>query len=72
MSGRPALVRTRDVKAVIKAARKEGVKQIVVTVGQASVVIPLHAPDDEGVVPLPDDSNNSFDKIMRKPGTTVS
>ena len=69
MSSRPALVRTRDVKAVIKAARKEGVKQIVVTVGRASVVIPLHAPDDKPATEL-EDSNNSFDKIMRKPGAT--
>jgi hypothetical protein len=69
MSGRPALVRTRDVKAVIKAARKEGVKQIVVTVGQASVIIPL-VPDDNAVEAAAEveDSNNSFDKIMRKPG----
>jgi hypothetical protein len=71
MSGRPALVRARDVKAVIKAARKEGVKQIVVTVGQASVVIPL-VPDDKPVEAAAEaeDSNNSFDKIMRMQGKT--
>jgi hypothetical protein len=61
MSGRPALIRSRDVKAIIKAARTEGVKEVTVKVGAGSVVIPL-VPDDE---PPPDGSNNSFDKIMR-------
>ena len=48
MSGRPALIRSRDVKAVIKAARMEGVKEVTVKVGAGSVVIPL-APDDKAV-----------------------
>jgi hypothetical protein len=67
MSGRPALIRCRDVKAVIKAARLEGVKEVTVKVGAGSVVIPLVPDDDE---PEPDDSNNSFDKIMKKAGAT--
>jgi hypothetical protein len=46
MSGRPALIRSRDVKAVIQAARKAGVKEITVNVGAGSVVIPLR-PDDK-------------------------
>jgi hypothetical protein len=50
MSGRPALIRSRDVKAVIKAARMEGVKEVTVKVGAGSVVIPL-APDDTPVEP---------------------
>ena len=50
MSGRPALIRSRDVKAVIKAARLEGVKEVIVKVGAGSVVIPL-APDDTPVEP---------------------
>jgi hypothetical protein len=48
MSGRPALIRSRDVKAVIKAARMEGVKEVTVKVGAGSVVIPL-CPDDKPV-----------------------
>jgi hypothetical protein len=54
MSGRPALIRCRDMKAVIRAARLEGVKEVTVKVGAGSVVIPLVpdngkpvAPDDE-------------------------
>jgi len=46
MSGRPSLIRSRDVKAVIRAARMEGVKEVVVKVGAGSVVIPLR-PDDK-------------------------
>ena len=67
MSGRPALIRSRDVKAVIKAARLEGVKEVVVKVGAGAVVIPLRTIDDEATTE-PHESNNSFDKIMRKPG----
>jgi hypothetical protein len=47
----------------------EGVKQVTVTIGAGSVVIPLVPDDDE---PAPDNSNNSLDKIMRKPGPTKS
>jgi hypothetical protein len=64
MSGRPALIRSRDVKAVIRAARKEGAKEVTVKVGAGSVVIPLRGTDDESA-PDPTDTNNSFDKIMR-------
>ena len=64
MSGRPALIRSRDVKAVIRAARMEGVKEVTVKVGAGSVVIPLRATDDEPPTD-PADSNNSFDKIMQ-------
>jgi hypothetical protein len=46
MSGRPALIRCRDMKAVIRAARLEGVKEVTVKVGAGSVVIPL-VPDDD-------------------------
>jgi hypothetical protein len=63
MSGRPALIRSRDVKAVIKAARMEGAKEVTVKVGAGSVVIPL-VPADKAPQEA-DDSNNSFDKIMR-------
>ena len=53
MSGRPALIRSRDVKAVIRAARMEGVKEVTVKVGAGSVVIPL-VPDDK---PVAQDAN---------------
>jgi hypothetical protein len=62
MSGRPALVRSRDVKAVMLAARKLGAKEVLVK-PDGSMVIPLVPAGDESVEP--DDSNNSFDKIMR-------
>ena len=62
MSGRPALVRSRDVKAVMIAARKLGAKEVLVK-PDGSMVIPL-APDDTPVE-VADESNNSFDKIMR-------
>ena len=50
MSGRPALIRSRDMKAVIRAARLEGAREVTVTLGQASVVIPL-VPDDKPIEP---------------------
>jgi len=68
MSGRPALIRSRDVKAIIRAARMEGVKEITINVGAGSAVIPLCPTGDEATID-PDDSNNSFDKIMKKPGS---
>ena len=46
MSGRPALIRTRDVKAILKAARLEGAREVTVKVDKASVVIPL-VPNDK-------------------------
>jgi hypothetical protein len=46
MSGRPALARSRDIKASIQAARKSGLTQVIVKVGAAEVVIPL-VPDDK-------------------------
>jgi hypothetical protein len=53
------------VKAIIRAARNEGLREVIVKVGAGSVVIPLRATDDEPDPPA--DNNNSFDKIMRKP-----
>jgi len=47
MSGRPALVRSRDVKAVMIAARKLGAKEVLVK-PDGSMVIPL-VPDDKAV-----------------------
>jgi hypothetical protein len=42
---------------------KAGASGVTVNVGGASVVIAFPADKSE----IPDDSNNSFDKIMRKP-----
>jgi hypothetical protein len=63
MSGRPALIRQRDAKQIIQAAKKAGVPKVELTVGGVGVVFHLTAPEGEDVPP---DSNNSFDKIMRK------
>jgi len=65
MSGRPADFRQRELKQALKAALNVGAKQVQVNLpGGTSIVIPL-VPDDEESAPGPDDSNNSFDKIMR-------
>ena len=53
MSGRPALARSRDIKACIQAARKSGLKRLIVKVGAAEVVFPL-CPDDK---PIEADAN---------------
>ena len=63
MSGRPAQIRQRDAKQIIQAAKKAGVPKVELTVGGVGVVFHLTAPEGEDVPP---DSNNSFDKIMRK------
>jgi hypothetical protein len=64
MSGRPALIRQRDLKQTIFAAQKAGAKQVRVKLGDgAEIIIPLVDGDD---APLAPDSNNSFDKILRK------
>ena len=63
MSGRPALIRQRDAKQIIQAAKKAGVPKVELTVGGVGVVFHLTAPEGEDVPP---DSNNSFDKIMRQ------
>jgi hypothetical protein len=49
MSGRPAPVRSRDLKAIILAAKKGGAKKIEVGVGPASYTI--HLGDDEDGTP---------------------
>jgi hypothetical protein len=54
-------------KQTIFAAQKAGAKEVRVKLPDgAEIIIPL-IPDDE---PPADDSNNSFDKIMRKPERT--
>jgi hypothetical protein len=64
MSGRPALIRQRDLKQALMAARKAGATEVQLRLGgEISVVIPLRAVDDER--PIEGDHPNSFDKIMR-------
>jgi hypothetical protein len=65
MSGRPAVIRQRDLKQTLNAARKAGASQVKVKFGEVEVTIPLIDGDE---VPTAPDSNNSFDKVMRKPG----
>ena len=51
MSGRPALLRQRDLKQALMAAKKAGAKELRVLLGaNVSMVIPL-APDDTPVEP---------------------
>ena len=72
MSGKPALIRQRDLKQALLAARKAGAKELRVHLGDdVSMVIPL-GPDAKAVEVTEEDPNNSFDKIMRKPGKPVS
>jgi hypothetical protein len=64
VSGRPAEARQRDLKQVIVAATKAGAREVRVKLsGGAESVIPL-VPDDEPAE-IADNSDNSFDKIMR-------
>jgi hypothetical protein len=63
MSGRAAVIRQRDAKQILAAAKKAGVPKVELTVGGIGVVFHLSAPEGEDVPP---DSNNSFDKIMRR------
>ena len=52
MSGKPAAITEADVKRVIRAARKEGVRQVELrTRGGASVIIPLCEPEQKSVEP---------------------
>jgi hypothetical protein len=69
MSGRPAFVRQRDAKQVIMAAMKAGAFRVEIPMGKTSTIVHLRTPNDEPAAE-PEDSNNSFDKIMKKPGAT--
>ena len=52
MSGRPALIRQRDLKQALIAAKKAGAKELRVHLGDdVAMVIPL-APDDRPVEPV--------------------
>jgi hypothetical protein len=55
MSGRPAIVRQRDVKQIIGAAKRAGAKDVTVKIGEVSLTInladekPIAAETDEEV-----------------------
>jgi hypothetical protein len=66
MSGRPALIRQRDSKQIINAAKKAGAKRVEFRIGPVPVIVHLTESDDNETADNADDSNNSFDKIMRK------
>jgi len=68
MSGRPAEIRQRDSKQIINAAKKAGAKSVEFRIGTVPVIVHLAEPADNETADNADDSNNSFDKIMRKPG----
>jgi hypothetical protein len=56
------------VKQVILAAKKAGALKVEVPMGSTCAIVHLRVPDDDE--PELDDSNNSFDKIMRRPEKT--
>lgn len=63
MSSAPSNFRRTDVKRAVQAVQAAGLKVARVELhGGKVLIIPAN---DEAVE---DDSNNSFDKIMRKPG----
>jgi hypothetical protein len=41
MSGRPAAVRARDVKQIIIGAKRAGATRAVITIGKATITVPL-------------------------------
>ena len=59
----PSNFRRTDVKRAVQAVRSAGLKVARVELDGGKVTI-IPAGNEE----LPDDSNNSFDKILRKPG----
>ena len=63
MSASPSNFRRSDVKRAVQAVQAAGLKVARVELHGGKVLI-IPAGDEE----VPDDSNNSFDKILRKPG----
>ena len=49
MSGKPAAFTEADVKRLIRAAKKEGLRSVEVRMGGASVIIPLCEEDQKSV-----------------------
>jgi hypothetical protein len=66
MSSQPSNFRRTDVKRAVQAVQEAGLKVARVELHGGKVLI-IPAGDERGMSPS-DDSNNSFDKIMRKPG----
>jgi len=63
MSGRPAVIRQRDSKQIINAAKKAGAKRVEFRIGAIPVIVHLA---DNDAADNADDNNNSFDKIIRE------
>ena len=63
MPSQPSNFRRTDVKRTVQAVQAVGLKVARVELHGAKVLI-IPAGEEE----VADDSNNSFDKIMRKPG----
>jgi hypothetical protein len=47
MSGKPALIRQRDAKQIIAAAKKAGCAKVEVKIGSTAVIIHLGAPEEK-------------------------
>ncbi len=50
MSGRPALIRQREAKQIIAAAKKAGAPKVEIKIGEVAVIIHLNTPEEKTVV----------------------
>jgi hypothetical protein len=65
MSASASHFRENDVKRAVRAVQAAGLKVARVELNGGKVTI---VPADDESAEVADDSNNSFDKILRKPG----